>query len=194
MRHAMPPPAPDGSPSQSPLPVFRPQPGTLLNLALIALAVVALVVIAVRSGGDELGVEVERRDAPRGIDTIVVQVDGAVASPGLIEAQPGDRLADVIERAGGVLPEADLSALNLALRVRDEDSVHVPFVGEALAVALVDLNAATRAELEALPGIGPARATAIIEARPLSSVDDLIDRGLVPASVWEEIRTLVVVR
>ena len=174
--------------------MFRPQPGTLLNIALIALALVALVVIAVRSGADDLGVEVERRDAPRGVDTLVVHVDGAVASPGLIEAQPGDRLADVIERAGGTLPDADLSALNLALRVRDEDAVHVPFLGEALAVTLVDLNTATQAELEALPGIGPARATAIIGARPLASVDDLTDRGLIPASVWEEIRTLVVVR
>lgn len=194
MRDAMTAPPPDGSPSEAPLPVFRPQPGTLLNLVLIALALVALVMIALRSGGDDLGVEVERRDAPRGIDTIVVQVDGAVASPGLIEAQPGDRLADVIERAGGALPDADLSALNLALRVRDEDAVHVPFLGEAIASELVDLNAATQAELEALPGIGPARATAIIEARPLASVDDLTDRGLIPASVWEEIRTLVVVR
>jgi competence protein ComEA len=190
----MPAPPPDGSSSESPLPVFRPQPGTLLNLALIALALVALLVIAVRSGGDDLGVEVERRDAPGGIDTLMVQIDGAVASPGLIEAQPGDRLADLIDRAGGPLPDADLSTLNLALRVRDEDAVHVPFVGEVLAIALVDLNAATQAELEALPGIGPARATAIIEARPLASVDDLTDRGLIPASVWEEIRTLVVVR
>ena len=174
--------------------MFRPQPGTLLNIALIALALVALVVIAVRSGADDLGVEVERRDAPRGVDTLVVHVDGAVASPGLIEAKPGDRLASVIERAGGTQPDADLSALNLALRVRDEDAVHVPFLGEALAVTLVDLNTATQAELEALPGIGPARATAIIGARPLASVDDLTDRGLIPASVWEEIRTLVVVR
>lgn len=174
--------------------MFRPSPGALLNLALIALALVALLVIAVRDSGDDLGVEVERRDAAHGVDTIIVQVDGAVASPGLVEAQPGDRVADVIERAGGARPDADLSSLNLALRVRDEDAVRVPFVGEALATALVDLNAATRAELEALPGIGPARATAIIDARPLGSVDDLTDRGLIPASVWEEIRTLVVVR
>ncbi len=194
MRDAMAVPPPDGSSSESLLPVFRPQPGTLLNLALIALALIALVVIAVRSSGDDLGVEVERRDAPGGIDTIMVQVDGAVAAPGLIEAQPGDRVADVIEHAGGALPDADLGALNLALRVRDEDAVHVPFQGDALATALIDLNSATQAELEALPGIGPARASAIIEARPLASVDDLTDRGLVPPSVWEGIRTLVVVR
>lgn len=194
MRHAMSASPSDGPPSQRPIPVFRPQPGTLLNVALIVLAVVALVVILVRAGGDSAGVEVQRRDAPAGVDTMLVQVSGAVASPGLVAAQPGDRVADLIERAGGALPGADLDALNLTLRVRDEDVVRVPFEGETLVSGLLDLNTATQAELEALPGIGPVRAQAIIAARPLASVDDVLDRDLVPASVWEEIRTLVVTR
>jgi competence protein ComEA len=174
--------------------VSRPTPGALLNVALILLALVALVVIAVRGGGDSAGVEVERRDAPAGVDAILVHVSGAVAAPGLVEAQPGDRVADVIERAGGALQEADLDAVNLALRVRDEDVVRVPFEGDPLALGLLDLNTATQAELEELPGIGPVRAEAIIAARPLASVDDVLEQGLVPASVWEEIRSLVVAR
>lgn len=192
MRHAMSAPSSDGSPPRRPLPVFRPQPGALLNVALIVLALVALVVIALRGGSDTAGVEVQRRDAPAGVDAILVQVSGAVASPGLLAAQPGDRVADIIDRAGGALPDADLDALNLALRVRDEDVVRVPFEGEAAALGLLDLNTATQAELEALPGIGPVRAEAIIAARPIASVDDVLERRLVPASVWEEIRTLVV--
>lgn len=192
MRHAMSAPSSDGSPSRRPLPVFRPQPGTLLNAALIVLALVALAVIAVRGGGDDAGVEIQRREAPAGVDELLVQVSGAVASPGLIAAQPGDRVTDLLERAGGALPNADLDALNLALRVRDEDVVRVPFEGDALALALLDLNTATQAQLEALPGIGPVRAEAIIAARPIVSVDDVLERGLVPASVWEEIRMLVV--
>lgn len=192
MRHAMSAPSSDGSPSRPPIPVFRPQPGILLNVVLILLALAALVVIAVRGGSNSAGVEVERRDAPAGVDAILVQVSGAVASPGLVTAQPGDRVVDLIERAGGALPEADLDALNLALRVRDEDMVRVPFEGDPLAIRLLDLNTATQAELEELPGIGPARAGAIIAARPLASVDDVLEQGLVPASVWEEIRTLVI--
>lgn len=166
----------------------------LLNLALIALALVALLVIAVQDRGDGAGVEVARRDPPAGVDEVVVHVSGAVASPGLVTGRPGERVADLLERAGGALPEADLDAINLALRIRDEDVVRVPFEGEAAVVALLDLNRATRAELEALPGIGPARASAIIGARPLTGVDDLLDQRLVPASVWEEIRTLVIAR
>lgn len=170
----------------------RPGPTSVLNVALLALATAALMVLALQDSPDP-GVEVERRDPPPGVDEIVVDVRGAVVHPGLVTAGPDDRVADIIERAGGALPDADLDTLNLALRVRDEDRIRVPFVGENVP-PLLDLNSATRADLEALPGIGPARAAAIIEARPLRSVDDLVDRSLVPASVWEEIRTLVTVR
>ena len=191
MRHAMPP-SPDASSSKHPA-ARRPSGSTLLNVALVVLAVAAFTVIAVRRGGAERGVEVERRGAPAGIDEIRVHVSGAVAQPGVVVAQPGDRIVDVVDRAGGALPEANLDALNLALRIRDEDAVYVPFAGEEPA-PLVDLNTATQAELEALPGIGPATARAIVAARPIASVDDLLERDLVAGAVWEEIRLLVTTR
>lgn len=162
-----------------------------MNAAFIALALVALAVIVVRDGGDRAGFEVVRREAPAGVDDLLVHVAGAVVSPGVVRAERGDRVADVIERAGGALPEADLSAVNLALRVRDEDIVRIPFQGDPVTLGLIDLNTATPAELETLPGIGPARARGIVEARPIADVDELVERGLVPASVWEQIRLLV---
>jgi len=188
------PPSP-GDPSHSrPSVGVRLQPGTLINVILILLAILALLVISARQGEGERGIEVQRREAPGRVDALMVHVAGAVASPGVIEAQPGDRVEDVIAAAGGSLPGADLESVNLALRVRDEDLVRVPFEGEAATAGLVDLNSATQAELEALPGIGPVRAQAIIAARPLASPDDLETRAIVPASVWEGIRTLVIVR
>ena len=186
------PPSPDASSSKRPA-ARRPSGSTLLNAALVVLAVAAFTVIAVRRGGAERGVEVERRDAPAGIDELRVHVSGAVAQPGVVAAQPGDRIVDVVDRAGGALPEANLDAVNLALRIRDEDAVYVPFAGEESA-PLVDLNTATQAELEALPGIGPATARAIVAARPIASVDDLLERDLVAGAVWEEIRLLVTTR
>ncbi|MCK9494284.1 MAG: helix-hairpin-helix domain-containing protein [Dehalococcoidia bacterium] len=188
---------PDGTPAAkppSPRSASRPSPATLLNVALIALAVIALIVLSVRERTDSAGVEVQRREAPVGVDDLAVYVTGAVASPGVVTAAPGDRIADVVDRAGGALPEANLDALNLALRVRDEDAVHVPFEDEATAVLLIDVNSASQDTLERLPGIGAARARAIVDARPLTSVEDLVDRALVPESVWEEIRTLVTAR
>jgi len=56
----------------------------------------------------------------------------------------------------------------------------------------VDLNRASRAELEALPGIGPARAQAIFDARPIVSEADLRARAVLPVSVWESLRDRVI--
>ena len=155
------------------------------------MAIAAFVVISVRRDGVERGIEVERRDAPAGVDEIHVHVTGAVAEPGVVVAAPGDRVADVIERTGGALPDADLEALNLALRVRDEDAIRVPFRGETAPPTLIDLNTATQAELERLPGVGPATASGIVAARPIATVEELIERDLVPPDVWEAIRLLV---
>ncbi|MQC18757.1 MAG: ComEA family DNA-binding protein, partial [Chloroflexi bacterium] len=136
------------------------------------------------------GIEVERRHPAGNLDTVVVQVRGAVGVPGIYTMAPGDRVDDAIRRAGGPLIDADLSALNLALRVRDEDVVHVAVRGEGT-VRLVDLNDASQSDLERLPGIGPVRATAIIAARPFATVEELIERGIVPAAVCEQLRLLV---
>ena len=92
--------------------------------------------------------------------------------------------------------EADAAAINLARRVQDQDQIVVPRVGQASgqAARLLDLNRATLQQLEALPGIGPARANAILAARaqaPFTTTDELLDRGLVSAGVYAQIRDLV---
>lgn len=167
-------------------------PLRLVQVTLVVASVVAVGVLAAREPA-AVGVEVERREPAPGIDEIRVQVGGAVRSPGVVIARPGERVADAIERAGGLTAEADANAINLARRVVDQDQVIVPKAG-AGAMRLLDLNRATQQQLEALPGIGPARATAILAARaqaPFRTTDELLDRGLVPASVYAQIRDLV---
>ena len=157
---------------------------------LAAIALALLFLLAQRS--PSRGVEIVRGTPPPGVDQVLVNISGAVREPGLVEAEPGDRVVDVIERAGGLGDDADPAAVNLARRVRDEDHIHVPRIGEAS--ALVDLNAASAEELEALPGIGPVYAGRIIEARallPFRSSDELLDRELIPARTYEGIRDLV---
>ncbi len=114
---------------------------------------------------------------------ITVYVTGAVAQPAALVSLPaGSRVQDAITAAGGASATADLSAVNLAARLRDGDQVHVPETGETTTLATpntntVFINTATAAELEALPDVGPALAAAIIAWRdangPVRTLDDL---------------------
>lgn len=126
---------------------------------------------------------------------VVVHVAGAVLAPGVHRLPPGARVVDAVEASGGLAPDADASAVNLAALLVDGAQVYVPRLGEAPpAVAAVgasaadasgpvDLNTADAALLETLPGIGPATAAAIIDHRerhgPFASVEGLLEvRGI----------------
>lgn len=125
---------------------------------------------------------------------IAVHVAGAVTHPGVVELVAGARVIDAIEAVGGALPDGDLDRLNLAARVADGERVYVgkPGVadpgaatssvdgtggGAAAPGAKINLNTATQAQLEELPGVGPAFAQAILAERQrrggFTSVNDL---------------------
>lgn len=144
---------------------------------------------------------------------VLVHVAGAVARPGVYELTSGDRVTTAVDRAGGPTADADLDGLNLASPVTDGQRIYVPAVGEVDPAAVpsdlpradaddvvsgpVDLNRATAVELDALPGIGPATAGAIVDDRarngPFASVDEL-ERvpGIGPAKL-DALRELVTV-
>jgi competence protein ComEA len=132
--------------------------------------------------------------------TVVVHVTGAVARPGVLRLPAGARVADAVDAAGGPTADADLAPVNLAARLSDGQRVALARVGDPPAAGAaaspdastpspdepVDLNTATTTELEALPGIGPATAAAILEARTrlgrFTRVEDLLEvRGIGPA-------------
>ena len=136
-----------------------------------------------------------------------VYVAGAVTRPGVYEMRTGERVADALERAGGATADADLIGVNLALRVKDEDRVIVPRVGDpARGVAAapdpsnskVNINTAAQATLESLPGIGESRARKIVESRgkdgPFADGADLVKRKLLPQSVYDGLRDSISVR
>lgn len=147
----------------------------------------------------------EETATPTPLPLVVVDVGGAVARPGVVRLVYGARVGDAIAAAGGATPEADLASLNRAALLRDGARVYVPRYGEVPpagsvgsdAETKIDLNHATAAELEALPGIGPATAGRIVrsrDARPFGKVDELQTRGLVTARVLADIRDLLTLR
>jgi competence protein ComEA len=136
---------------------------------------------------------------------VVVHVVGAVARPGVQHLPAGSRIEDAVDAAGGAKPDADLSRLNLAAVLDDGEQIYVVRVGEQPPAAVVgasppvagaapgppiDLNRASEAELDTLPGVGPATAAAIVATRQerggFRSVDDLLDvRGIGEAKLAE---------
>nr|PZM96377.1 MAG: ComEA family DNA-binding protein [Thermocrispum agreste] len=125
-------------------------------------------------------------------DVLVVSVVGAVRKPGLVRLQPGARVDDALRAAGGAKPKADLRSVNLARKVADGEQVFVPEQGGGGATAdagtvgtdgadgvKVNINTATAAELETLPGIGEVTAGNIIAWReqhgPFTSVEQLLE-------------------
>lgn len=133
--------------------------------------------------------------------SVLVHAAGAVVRPGVYELPTGSRFIDLVEAAGGVLPQADPNRLNLAEELSDGARVYVLSVGEVAPPGVVpagdsptgegrtdssdpvDINTADVAALETLPGVGPATAAAIIDHReqygPFGVIDDLIEvRGI----------------
>ncbi|MEW5763126.1 MAG: ComEA family DNA-binding protein [Bacillota bacterium] len=127
---------------------------------------------------------------------IAVHVAGAVANPGVYRLPAGARVADAVRKAEP-LPDADLNALNLAKVLKDGEKIPVPVKAAVLAApgspgaspvaaqggatgdTRININTADAAELDRLPGIGPALAERIVRYReengPFASVDDLLN-------------------
>ena len=147
-----------------------------------------------------------------GGDTVTVHVAGAVASPGLVRLPIGARVADAVERAGGLLLDADPGVLNLARPLVDGERVDVPRLGDtaagpagagdAAAAATdaegrVDLNRATAADLEELPGVGPVLAQRILDWReengPFTAVGQLREVSGIGESTFQALAEQVTV-
>jgi competence protein ComEA len=123
---------------------------------------------------------------------LVVDVAGKVRHPGIVRLPAGSRVVDAVDAAGGPRRGVDLGALNLARVLVDGEQVVVGVpepAGVAASAAsapgagspgaLVNINTATQAELETLPGIGPVTAQAILQWRSdngaFGAVDELME-------------------
>jgi competence protein ComEA len=125
---------------------------------------------------------------------IVVHVAGAVVRPGIYRLPRGARVGEAVAAAGGFREEADTGAVNLARVLRDGEQVRIPERGRPSSGSdggpLLDLNSASREELQKIPGIGPVLAERLVRYReehgPFGSPDDLLQvPGIGPSKLRE---------
>lgn len=147
---------------------------------------------------------------------MMVDVKGQIKLPGVYKATPGERIIDIIGRAGGLTEQADQSKINLSEHLRDEMVVYIPSLGEEGVLppissgggmapsggsgqtqGKININMADEAQLQNLPGIGPAKAAAIIEYRqssgPFKAVEDLKNISGIGDKTFEKLKDLVTV-
>ncbi len=130
---------------------------------------------------------------------VAVDIRGAVSTPGVVFVDPGDRLIDVVNEAGGLSPNADLALINLSSRVWDGQMIVLPTIPPAgtdhSSSSQVNINTATVQELTQLPGIGDVLAGRIVAYReengPFQSVDELVNVDGISDTKLEELRPFI---
>ncbi len=162
------------------------------------------------TGQQSTGQQSTGQENSAGAGEVVVHVSGQVNAPGVVTIAAPGRVIDAVEEAGGPTPEADLALINLAEPIVDGAHIHVPAHGEGEAIAGVagsgeppaasgdppgngvNINTASQAELETIPGVGPVTAQAIIAWREdngaFSSVEQLIDVNGIGPKTLEQLR------
>jgi len=140
--------------------------------------------------------------SPQENKEIIVDLEGAVAHPGVYKLSLGSRINDLLIKAGGLSAEADRNwvekNLNLAQKLEDGIKIYIPQKNESGQVAggkvgKINLNTASQSELETLSGIGPSFAKKIIENRPYQKIEDLLKVSGIGVKKFEQIKDQVTV-
>lgn len=142
---------------------------------------------------EEVVEEIEEKEE----EEIIIHITGAIINNGIVKVNANARINDVIEAAGGLTEDADLTNVNLAYEVKDGQKIYIPSIddeieeidtivseGGGIAIideeieeeeSLIDINHASLAELMTIPGIGESTATKIIEYRETQGAFETIE-------------------
>lgn len=184
---------------------------------IVIIIVIYLIYNNLKNDSNEIieeNIYVEPTNEVKEKNKIVLHITGEVNKPGIIEIDEGSRLADAIEAAGGLTPNANINKINLAYVVQDGQKINIPDVntvdtsnyiteniGENIIMEdsktntntnLVNINTATQTELESLTGIGPSTALKIIKYREengkFKTIEDIKNVSGIGDSKFESIK------
>ncbi|MFU8772947.1 MAG: helix-hairpin-helix domain-containing protein [Anaerolineales bacterium] len=150
---------------------------------------------------------------------LVIHVSGAVVNPGIYTLEDNSRVQDALDAAGGLLSDANPHSMNLAAYIRDGERIWVPYQAstdhqpepnepanpadendqskQTPYSGLININTASQAELEGLPGIGPVTAGKIISHRqtygPFTGIEDILKVSGIGPATFETIQSLITV-
>lgn len=130
---------------------------------------------------------------------MLVDIEGAVISPGVYQLTSESRVVDALAAAGGMSEDADRhwieKNINLAKKVTDGLKIYIPRTGEELLSeeaqvggSVININTASATDLESLPGVGAVTAANVIDGRPFAQIEDLLTRKIVGEATFEKIK------
>lgn len=157
--------------------------------------------IVFEAGNDSLASQ-KASDSVAALKNVSIDIEGAVISPGVYTLALGARVKDALAAALGLSGDADRNwvakNLNLATKLTDGQKIYIPKMNEAkvnfqetLGVSdnqKININTASSAELDGLPGVGPATASKIIKLRPYSDTNELVSKKAVGSKAFEQIK------
>lgn len=179
-----------------------------------ALAIVALL-MAYFSSNTQPSAKIAIKESTPVKSLLIVDIEGAIRRPGVYKLPDGSRLNDLLDKAQNLSETADKKYFqknfNKAEILRDQQKFYIPSIEETLmgdisfqtitatnninssgdfpqTSTFIGVNSASESELDSLSGIGPVTAQKIIDNRPYSSLEELIDRKILKSNVYNQIK------
>ncbi len=181
---------------------------TKIHIIIGILVVLFLIILRLFLPQEETFIT-EINDSQTEEKTIFVHIDGAVQNPGIKEVKEGTRIFELIELSGGETENADISRLNLASVLKDEQKVIVPYkiteedqtintfstnyqLKQNSNTKIININYASLQELQALSGIGVSMAQKIISYRDenglFNSIEEIKNVSGIGEAKFEKIK------